>query len=193
MRRITVLLAAFAVAPFGSVTAQYSLQAKPGDRVRVRQCHTWIADGRTHTSCRKDTGIFAASPADSIVLEVDGHGRRLAIPVASLRKFEVNRGGKSNAETGMTLGGFLLGGLGFMAGFTATTTSCPPGTRCIRPSTADVLRVTAIAASVGAGIGAVIGSTIHGDRWEEVPLDRLRVSVAPQRDGSFALAVSIRF
>ena len=55
------------------------------------------------------------------------------------------------------------------------------------------------AAALGAGFFGIIGffaGTIAGyitDRWEEVPLDRLRVSVAPRRDGRFGLALSVRF
>ena len=36
-------------------------------------------------------------------------------------------------------------------------------------------------------------ASIKTDRWEEVPLDRLRVSFAPQRDARFALGFSVSF
>jgi len=42
-------------------------------------------------------------------------------------------------------------------------------------------------------LGAVIGALIKTDRWEEVPLDALRVSFVPQRDGRFGLGMSVRF
>jgi hypothetical protein len=45
----------------------------------------------------------------------------------------------------------------------------------------------------GALIGALIGSASKTDRWQEVPLDRLRVSLGPQRDGRFGLGASVRF
>ena len=35
----------------------------------------------------------------------------------------------------------------------------------------------------GAGVGAITGAFIKTDRWKEVPLDRVRVSIAPKRDG----------
>jgi len=31
------------------------------------------------------------------------------------------------------------------------------------------------------------------DRWEEVPLDQLRVSFVPQLDGRFGFGLSVRF
>jgi len=41
-------------------------------------------------------------------------------------------------------------------------------------------------------VGAITGAFIKTDRWEEVPLDRLQVSFAPQRDG-FAVGLSVAF
>ena len=46
--------------------------------------------------------------------------------------------------------------------------------------------------AVGAGIGAGIGALSKTDKWEEVPLDQLRVSIVPRRDG-FALGFSVAF
>jgi hypothetical protein len=39
----------------------------------------------------------------------------------------------------------------------------------------------------------MVGGSIKTDRWREVPLDRLRVGFAPQRDGRFGLGASVRF
>ncbi len=41
-------------------------------------------------------------------------------------------------------------------------------------------------------VGAVVGGMIKTDRWEEVLLDRLRVSFVPKGDG-FALGFSVAF
>ncbi len=41
--------------------------------------------------------------------------------------------------------------------------------------------------------GAFIGLAIQTDRWQEVPLDRFRVSLGPQRDGGFGFGASVRF
>jgi hypothetical protein len=50
----------------------------------------------------------------------------------------------------------------------------------------------AIGAAAGILIGSSIGAVIKTDRWEEVPLDQLRVSIVPRRDG-FALEISVAF
>ena len=44
--------------------------------------------------------------------------------------------------------------------------------------------------ATGALVGAVVGA-IGGRVWEEVALDRLRLSFQPQRGGRFALAFSV--
>jgi len=49
-----------------------------------------------------------------------------------------------------------------------------------------------VSAIVGAA-GGIVGYFIKTDRWEEIPLERLRVSLTPQRDGGFALGFSVRF
>ena len=49
---------------------------------------------------------------------------------------------------------------------------------------------------IGAG-GGLVGGTVgyfnKTERWEEIPLDQLRVSLNPQREGGFALGFSVRF
>ena len=42
-------------------------------------------------------------------------------------------------------------------------------------------------------VGFVVGDKIRTHDWEEVPLDRIRVSFVPQRDGRFAFGFSLDF
>ncbi len=46
---------------------------------------------------------------------------------------------------------------------------------------------------LGGVIGLIAGTASPGERWEEVPLDQLRVSFGPQRDGPFGLGLLVRF
>jgi hypothetical protein len=50
-----------------------------------------------------------------------------------------------------------------------------------------------IGAALGGLVGLAIGSNIKTDRWEEVPLEQLHVSVTPQRNNGFAFAFSVSF
>jgi hypothetical protein len=55
------------------------------------------------------------------------------------------------------------------------------------------LKAALIVGAIGAVAGGLVGYFIKTDRWEEVPLERLRVSLAPQLDGGFALGFSVGF
>jgi hypothetical protein len=60
------------------------------------------------------------------------------------------------------------------------------------PSDCAILGVL-LGGAGGAGIGALIGASSKTDRWEEIPLDRWRVTPVATRDGRFGLAASLRF
>jgi hypothetical protein len=47
--------------------------------------------------------------------------------------------------------------------------------------------------AAGGLVGLGIGALFKTERWEEVPLDQLRVSVAPQPDGRLGVSVSLEF
>jgi len=55
------------------------------------------------------------------------------------------------------------------------------------------LWVAFVIGAMGGLAGGITGYFIKTDSWEEVPLERVRVSLAPQRDGGFALGFSVRF
>ena len=55
------------------------------------------------------------------------------------------------------------------------------------------LEAALITGAIVGAAGGIVGYFIKTDRWEEIPLERLRVSLAPQRDGGFALGFSVRF
>ena len=57
----------------------------------------------------------------------------------------------------------------------------------------DVRSYTAHRAPPGMAIDGRLGASTKTDRWREVPLDRVRVSLGPQRDGRFGLGASVRF
>ncbi len=190
MRPITFFVAILAVTPFATVTAQQPLSA--GRRVRITAPGLGLA--------RFTSAVTAMSPD---TLNLSG----LRIPIASITKLEIARGTKS-IGIGRGAGiGFLVGALtGAIIGATYES----PEPECESASQGDdpigiavgctdvispemlVIGGAIVLGAVGAGIGAVIGS-IKSDRWEEVPLDQLRVSFVPQRDGRFAFGLSVRF
>ncbi len=191
MRHATILVAILAFVPLASATAQ----VRPGERVRVTRppiCapYTICVGGPPLQS----VGTFWAWEGDSLIMESNGNA--LALPLNSVTKLEVGRGQKSYTVEGALMG-LLVGGVaGAVIGY-ASYEECVPkgrGWSCedVGPEVAAL--VGGIAGGLGGLlVGATIGRSSKTDRWREVPLDRLRVSVVPQRDGRFGLGLSVRF
>jgi len=191
MRHATILVAILAFVPLASATAQ--VQQPPVERgVRVRvttpppPCPAW------YTSCTRDSprryvGTFVAWKADTLVVETKGH--TLALLWDSVTKLEVSQGQKRNTREGVLIG-LLVGGVAGAVVAVAIYEECEP---CfIDPATLPV--AVAMAGVLGGVVtGAIIGSLIKTDRWQDVALDRLRVSFGPQRDGRFGFGASVRF
>ena len=194
MRHATILVAILAFVPLTSATAQVQRPPiEPGMRVRIsHECGTrTLYGGATPIDCRTDKGTLAVLTADSIVLRVGEPATQLAVLLASVNRLEVVRGRKSNAATGAGIGlvvGIVAGAVFGYASFEECVSFC------IGPGREGVaILVATIFGLGGAVVGTLIGSAVKTDRWQEVPLDRLRLQVAPQRDGRFGLGLSVSF
>ena len=206
MRHIFVLVAILAFVPLASATAQVSI--RPGARVRVTHPPICPPD----TICvgpsprQRSVGTFVAWKADTLV--VQSNGDTLSVPVDDLvTGLDVSRGWKRHTGEGVGYGlvlGLVAGG--FVGALTYEPPPPPPpppceGWFCGSGFGPDIdlgwVPRMFIGAGIGAGIGAVagalVGFAIKTEQWEEAPLDRIRVSFAPQRDGRFGLGASVRF
>jgi hypothetical protein len=192
MRAVTSVLSLSVLVPLASLSAQVQPSVEPGARVRVtqecREVYTRSGTGRGEV-CPKHTGTFERVVADSIVLALDESGTRLAVPVDSVTRFDVSARRQSHPWRGAGIG-FVAGAA---TGAVAGVITCGDG-GCTEWGTGAVVVVgAAVFSAAGAVIGGVVGAFVKTDRWEEVPLDQLRVSVVPQRDNRFALALSVSF
>ncbi len=182
MRLVIFLVAALVVTPFADTAAQEPQAVKVGDKVRVsHDCAT---------RCQEDRGTVDAIDADSIVLRTGQDQSRVAILLPSIARLRVVRGQKSRWVTGAVIGGVVLGAA--TAG--AVVAFCDPSGRSpnCSPTTGQFVTATAAGAVVVAAIGAGLGSLSKSDRWEDVPLDQLRVSIVPHGRG-FVLGISAAF
>ncbi len=186
MRHATILVAILVFVPLASATAQ----VRPGERVRVTRLPIcpppYICVGGPGL---QSAGTFVAWKADALIME--SNGNVLALPLDSVTKLEVSWGRKTNTGKGAGIG-FLLGGLvGAIIGYASyEECSCLGGG--VGPETLALVGAV-IGGFGGLATGVLIGSAIETDRWQEVPLDRLRVSLGPQRDGRFGFGASVRF
>ncbi len=163
-----VLICIFGGAPTESA-AQEPLAS--GSRVRVTAPECGLS-GQAAT--------FRALRADTLVLDTT------ECSLASVTRLDVSRGQKSHAVVGSLVGA----GAGALVGLAM----CANTDVCGILSDNDLKgEVVAISVVVGGLVGGIVGYLIKTDRWEEIRLERLRVSLAPQRDGGFALGFSVRF
>ncbi len=185
MKRLSIIpLAVLAVTPLTSVTAQEPPLVKVGDRARVSHDCTYRG---TRQRCQEDRGTVDAVKADSIVLSAETDQSRMAILIASVTRVRVVRGRRGHLLAGV----FVGAAVGAAAGLIAIS---PEGT-CTGSGNYGALCGGVVAVSVGAGaaFGALVGALVRTERWVPVPLDQLRVSFAPQRDGRFGLGLSVQF
>ena len=149
-------------------------QLQSGQRVRV-----------TAPDCGVDNQslTFEALRSDTLVLDT------MNCPLVSVTRLQVHRGRRSNAAKGALIGLAIGGGGGALVGVIVYS-----GLRSAGVTSAEGAALGALLLgppSILAGV--IIGALVKTDRWEEVPLDRLSVSLGPQRDGRFDFGASVRF
>ncbi len=177
MKRLSIIpLAVLAFAPLTRVTAQELPPVKPGDRVRVTAPDLGI---------RKQAATFEAWRGDTLVIVADSS---MNFPLAFVTRLEVGRN-RQYAGRGAVIG-LALGGVG---GGVLLGVACANDSFTQHATVGCAVLGAVVFGAGGVLIGALIGAISTGTRWEEVPLDRLRVTVAPQRDGRFRLGLSVRF
>ena len=194
MRHAAILVAILAFGPLASATAQVPIRR--GERMRVTRPPICPP---TYTVCvgppRQSVGTFWAWEADSLIMESNGNA--LALALDSVTKLEVSQGQKSHTIEGAIIG-LLVGGVAGAAIGYASHQECESQGEffsCIGDLGPESAALGgALVIGLGGGVvGSLIGRSIKTDRWRQVPLDRLRVSFAPQRDGRFGLGLSVRF
>jgi hypothetical protein len=138
-------------------------------------------------------GTFVAWKSDTLVFQ--SNGDTLSVPVNLVTRLDVCWGRKTNTGKGAGIG-FLLGGLVGAVIAYASYEECEGGWSCIGPDFGPggaALMGGLVGGAGGVLFGAIIGTAIKTDRWQEVPLDRVRVSLGPQRDGRLGFGASVRF
>jgi hypothetical protein len=168
----------------GGVTgvAKCQDQVQAGSRVRVRHSGApakWLE------------GDLLSMGSDSLSLATNGRSDTLTLATTSVNQMEVSRGRHSMAGNGLAIGGGIGAGLGLLLSVAASAENCS-GIGCTEVTAGDVFLVTAFFAAAGAGIGGLIGSASHGERWERVQLETMQaqLQLSPK---SFGVGLAVRF
>jgi hypothetical protein len=142
-------------------------QVPGGSRVRVRH---------TGAPAKWLEGELLSRGSDSLSLAMNGRSDTLTLATTSVNQMEVSRGRHSMAGKGLTIGGGIGAGLGLLLSVAASAEDCR-GIGCTDVGAGDVLVATALLAAAGAGIGGLIGSASHGERWERVQLETMQAQL----------------
>lgn len=171
VRSVTLTLAVLLSPPFTSVIAQGPPPLEPGQRVRVT-CSTVSSRDCSYVGTLERLG------ADTLVLVTERHplmadpATTVNLGLSSITKLEVYRGRQSLALYFGAIGAACGAGIG---------ASYNNGGGAV---------VGGLAFGLG---GLLMGALINWARWEEVPLDQIRVSFVPERGEGFGFALSVRF
>jgi hypothetical protein len=169
----TLLLAVWCLTLTMPAGAQDAATLARGARVRVTVGAPWS---------EQYTAKIDAIHGDTLLLE--GGATRVVL-FRSLERLEVSQGRRGHPWRGA--------GIGFLVG---AVTGAVLGPYTV-PGEGDTAESKAVAGAVllgaaGALSGVVIGALIKTDTWEEVPLEGLRVSIAP-RGGGVGVGVRLSF
>ena len=158
---------------------------EPGALVRA----WYVFDSETGRRRESDEGTLIGLTSDSIVLTFGELESQRAVPLTSVSSVEVWRPNSSVGQRAIqgTLVGLVLGAV---IGYAASLEDCTDF--CLETELVVVILGVG-GAVVGLLAGVVIGATESGGEWEGVGLDRLRMSLGPQRNGRFGFGASVRF
>lgn len=130
-------------------------------------------------------GILERITADSLV--VGGQ----ALSRASIGRFELSEGRRSQWRRGLLIGGLVGAGVGALSTavlFAGVDWSDGNG---------SAVAAMAILAGIGGGTGLLVGGTIgafaQGDRWRTIPFNRVKLAPIVRRDGALGLSVGLAF
>jgi len=100
-------------------------------------------------------------------------------------------GAGSNGRRGALIGMLVGAPIGAVVG-ASTAESCSGGFLCFGPGFYATMGALA-GAAIGGTVGLAAGAMTSGDHWERIKPDRLRLTIAPQARGGFALGATVAF
>ena len=140
-------------------------------------------------TCRL-TGKFVTLQADTITLAMAESTASYGLD--AIDALEVSRGHRSYWIAG-SIGGAVVGAV--VAHFVLLTggssSLCDHEVNQDALSSDECLGLAGIGAIAGAVVGGVIGGLIRTEKWQDVPIENLRVNLAPQPDGRLGMAVAV--
>ena len=191
MRRATLTAAALLLALQAPVLAQESGVVQPGSRVRViHHCTETYDPGerREQVECEEQTGTVASLNSDSLVLNVNNKGTFSSIPLGTVSRLQLSTGRGGAGARGALYGGLAGAFVGGLAGLAVCSSvedsNNSPGACAVGG---------ALAVSIpGALVGLMIGHSIGKEKWVDVPVEGIAMSLVPAA-GGVGIGITVQF
>ena len=180
MKCLSVVLVAallVQVMPCSVQGSQKGDKVVPGAKVRIKA---------PSVSKRLLIGTIVTIDADTLVLRPIRHTIWLVIPLASVSKLAVSQGLKRKTLEGAVRGLLVGAGFGVLLGYAVGPEENCSFIFCSRGEVAGLYGT--FLGTVGLVVGALAGTGMRTDKWERVPLGRIRLGLLPQRRGGLALS-----
>jgi len=180
--RIAHLVAVLAAVAPTEILSQDKPSIKPGSRVRVTAPS--VFDKRV-------AGTVSEVKSDTLAVSVEEGVSVLLVSLKDVTRLEVSHGRRSHAGLGAKIGamtGFVTGFVLVVATYEECTGFCPAPD----PGPVGTAAIAGLAFGIGgAALGAIVGALIKTDRWEEIPLDELRIEPSPVAADGVSVSASI--
>lgn len=185
MRGVKLLLALLVAAT--PLAAQPTPTLEPGARVRVT-----VGGAQP----RVQVGVHQLVSDSALVLQSDSAS--FSIPLDLVTRVEVSRGRESHWLAGAAVG-FVVGLvvvrsiLHSEGGSGGSTAMCDQERNQDSMSSGECHAITVAGVAAATGLGAGIGGLIMTDLWQDVPVERLRPTMAPPLGRTLGLKFAVSF
>jgi hypothetical protein len=140
-------------------------------------------------------GTLLARTDSTLTVVEEKTNALVVIPLSTITAIDQSRGRHGNAGSGAVYGLFAGTAVGIGAALIVCSGgNCGQGSKETDYSYATVLGLGLGGALVGTGLGALIGSQTHSEKWSSVPLSGIRVGILPDHAGlRIGASVALRF
>jgi hypothetical protein len=135
-------------------------------------------------------GELVAMTTDTVFIREAGGDRTVALPTGTLTQLQVSRGIGTRTGKGALLGLGVGAGTGLLLGVATSLEGCEGFCQDVEPG--QILVVAVLLGGVGAGIGALIGSTSRGERWQRLEPSPKALRIQPGA-GGIQVGLSLKF
>jgi len=181
--RIACMAAGLAVVAPTEILSQDKPSIRPGSRVRVTAPSVFN---------KRVAGTVDVVGSDTLAVNAEKGGGVLLVSLKDVTRLEVSDGRRSHAGLGAKIGlmtGFVTGFVIVVATYEECTDFCPVPD----PGPVGTAAIAGVVFGIGgAALGAIVGALIKTDRWEEVPLDELRIGPSPVSADGVSVSASLR-